>query len=181
MMLLNDYGLISKWTSEELSEGIAYSAVGGANRPAEVHGIGSFELGAGATAAIWNVDTNKLRSLPTRTIKTSSLDFKGAMGVPGILLQSKLGLPLDMDLGLKYGGYSFKLDEGNASFDASNTVYGAELRRQFLGKGLSGVALPDISLSLTYDAASGKIDSSQTYAETTVETYSGISYTQAVD
>ena len=176
-----DYGLISKWTSEELSEGIAYSAVGGANRPAEVHGIGSFELGAGATAAIWNVDTNKLRSLPTRTIKTSSLDFKGAMGVPGILLQGKLGLPLDMDLGLKYGGYSFKLDEGNASFDASNTVYGAELRRQFFGKGLSGVALPDISLSLTYDAASGKITSSETYKETTPQSYGGNSYTQILD
>src|SRR3989338_1699507 len=159
-----DYGLISKWTSEELSEGIA-----------------SFELGAGATAAIWNVDTNKLRSLPTRTIKTSSLDFKGAMGVPGILLQSKLGLPLDMDLGLKYGGYSFKLDEGNASFDASNTVYGAELRRQFFGKGLSGVALPDISLSLTYDAASGKITSSETYKETTPQSYGGNSYTQILD
>lgn len=176
-----DYGLISKWASEELSEGLAYSAVSGANRPAEVHGIGSFEVGAGATAAIWNVDTNKLKSLLTKTIKTSSVDFKGTVGVPGILIQGKIGLPWDTDLGLKYGGYSFKLDEGNASFDASNTVYGAELRRQFLGKGLAGVALPDISLSLTYDAASGKITSSEVYKETTTESFSGISYTQSVD
>ncbi|MBI3813772.1 MAG: hypothetical protein HY279_04805, partial [Nitrospinae bacterium] len=132
--------------------------------------------------AIWNVDTNKLRALPTRTIKTSSLDFKGTVGVPGILIQGKLGLPADIDLGLKYGGYSFKLDEGNAAFDASNTVYGAEVRRQFLGKGLAGVALPDISLSLTYDVASGKIDSSEVYKETTYgEIYPGGSYTQTVD
>ncbi len=176
-----DYGLISKWASEELSEGIAYSAVSGANRPAEVHGIGSFELGAGATASIWNVNIDKMRALPTRTIKTSSVDYKGTVGVPGILIQGKVGLPLDLDLGLKYGGYSFKLDEGNATFDASNTVYGAELRRQFMGKGLAGVALPDISLGLTYDVASGKITSSEAYKETSTESYSGISYTQSVD
>jgi len=176
-----DYGLISNWTSQEFSEGIAYSAVGGANRPADVHGIGSFEIGLGINADVWNVDTGKLRALPTRTIKTASVDYKGTVGVPGILVQGKLGLPWDLDLGLKYGGFSFKLDEGQASFNASNTVYGFELRRQFFGKGITGVALPAVSLSLTYDVASGKIDSSQTYAETTSETYSGISYTQAID
>ena len=47
-----DYGLISNWTSQEFSEGIAYSAVGGANRPADVHGIGSFEIGLGVNGDV---------------------------------------------------------------------------------------------------------------------------------
>ena len=176
-----DYGLISNWASQEFSEGIAYSAVGGANRPAEVHGIGSFEIGLGVNGDVWNADTGKLRALPTRTIRTASVDYKGTVGMPGILVQGKLGLPWDIDLGLKYGGLSFKLDEGKASFNVNNTTYGFELRRQFFGKGVTGVAFPAVSLSLTYDVASGKIDSSQTYTETTSETYSGISYTQSVD
>jgi hypothetical protein len=176
-----DYGLISGWASQELSEGLAYSAVGGANRPADVHGIGSFEIGLGINGDVWNVDTGKLRALPTRTIKTASIDYKGTVGVPGILVQGKIGLPWDIDLGLKYGGFSFKLDEGKSSVNANNTVYGFEFRRQFFGKGITGVAIPAVALSLTYDIASGKIDSSQAYTETTSETYSGISYTQAVD
>ena len=127
------------------------------------------------------MDTGKLRALPTQTIKTASVDYKGTVGVPRILVQGKLGLPWDLDLGLKYGGFPFNLNEGKASFNANNTVYGFELRRQFFGKGITGVAIPAVALSLTYDIASGKIDSSQTYAETTSETYSGISYTQAID
>jgi hypothetical protein len=95
----------------------------------------------------------------------SQVEVPERIGVPAGVLYAKVGLPGGFDLGTKAGGFDYKKDEGDASFDFKTKIYGVELRKRLLGgSGVSGAALPDLSLAVAYDRATGHLDTTDHYS-----------------
>lgn len=127
----HDFGLISQWWCEQLSEGLAFSAGSGVNLPAYVCHFLGFEVGATLGTGISLVDTDAFKELGTKTINTSQMEMLPLLPIPAATIHAKLGLPFKIDVGLKYGMIpSFKVSVEPISAEIENTIIGLEVRKK---------------------------------------------------
>ncbi|MFH1282583.1 MAG: hypothetical protein ABII27_02855 [bacterium] len=180
----HDYGLIGQWMSENLSDGIAKSSVGGIDMPAKVCRQLGFEFGLSLGGEVWKIDRDTFRGLNTRTIDVTTagdIDLPDTIGMPAGVLHFKLGLPMSFDLGAKVGSVSRNFDEADSEFTLDNSVFGVELRKQVIGQDeLSGVMFPDVSVNLSIDGSNGKLEKREVYYKVSDVIYNNSNYAQTV-
>jgi hypothetical protein len=113
----------------------------------------------------FELDVARYRALPLSALdnRGGEVNLPDRVPVPSALAHAKVGLLGGFDLGVKAGALNFKDETGDAETEYDSVVYGAELRKKLLGGGLTGAALPDVALSLSYDAASGEATRKERY------------------
>ncbi len=180
----SDYSTVSQWFSEQLSNGLAFHEQNGLDLPGSVCSLLGFELGVSGGGSVWKLDVDKFRKLPAKAIDVTSaggIDLPDKIGAPNLLAHAKIGLLGGIDVGGKGGKITWSLDDGNARTDIESTVWGVEVRKRLLGGGLTGVVLPDLSVNLSLNTASGFIKRSEVYDRTTSGIiYGDNSYTQTI-
>ncbi|MFH1258794.1 MAG: DUF6588 family protein [Elusimicrobiota bacterium] len=180
-----DYSTVSGWFSEQLADGLAFHEQGGLALPGSVCSLLGFELGVSGGGSVWNLDVDKFRKLSVKAVDVSSLggiDLPDKIGAPSLLAHAKIGLPFGLDVGGKGGKITWGLDNGNARTDIESTVWGVEVRKRLLGGGLTGVVLPDLSVNLSLNTASGFIKRTEVYEQTTPGIiYGENTYTQTIN
>src|SRR3954465_9304952 len=88
-----DAGLISRWTSDQMSFIVPFNATSGNVVPTQVKFLG-FELGVNGVATTTKLDAPALRALPTGIVNTTQIDTFNRLPMPMILGHAKIGLPL---------------------------------------------------------------------------------------
>ncbi len=161
--LRNDAASIAGWFSEEIADITAFSAGGSLQGPADVRGLLGVEGGLSLGLTSTKLGVDQFHSLPFTRLNGAVTDIPASVITPLALIHAKVGLPGGFDLGLKFGGLNNKETEGDSESEYENHVLGVEARKRLLGGGLTGVALPDLALSVGYDQASGEVTRTERY------------------
>ena len=161
--LTSDSAQIANWFSKEVGDLMAFQAASTHFLPGNTVGFPGVEVGVAGGVAATKLDVNGFRALPLNTLETSQFDIPKMIAAPIGVLHAKAGLPGGWDVGAKGGAASLDLTNGGAKTKFTNKVYGVEVRKRLLGGGLTGVAMPDLSVSLGYDRASGDITRTGNY------------------
>jgi hypothetical protein len=76
----------------------------------------------------------------------------------------------------------FKLSFNETTYEMKRVLlWGLEVRKRLVGGGITGIALPDISLGAGYSSYTGGFALSRGYSVTTTDTYEGVTYQQGID
>jgi hypothetical protein len=155
----------AQWISRETADMMAFSAASQPLLPGAVLDILGVQAGVSAGLASFELDVARYRALPLSALdnRGGEVNLPDRVPVPSALAHAKVGLLGGFDLGVKAGALNFKDETGDAETEYDSVVYGAELRKKLLGGGLTGAALPDVALSLSYDAASGEATRKERY------------------
>jgi hypothetical protein len=156
---------IAKWFSEEMGKMMAFQASALPLVNGAVHDILGFEVGLAGGLVTSDLDIARYKKLPLAALNNtgSEISLPKDVGIPSGVIYAKVGLPKGIDVGVKYGALDYDDTVSDAKSKYKSTVYGLEVRKKLLGGGLTGVALPDLALSLAYDNASGDVARTETY------------------
>lgn len=161
--LRDDSTKVAGWFSEQIAEAVAYDSGVSPILPADVLKPGRVEVGVNGHGSASDLHRDEFRNLPVKLLdvnNTARFDLPEKIGMAGGVLYGKVGLPFGMDIGAKIGGIHVNRDKT----EVNNTVFGFELRKRILGgEGLTGVALPDLAVSLGYDGAKGDATRTEHY------------------
>jgi hypothetical protein len=154
-----------KWFGTEIGDLMAFQAASTHFLPGDTIGFPGAEVGIAGSVSAKKLDVDGFRGLSFDTLdnKGSQIDLPTTIAAPLGVIHAKVGLPGGWDVGLKTGSASLDSTDGNAKFEFDNKVFGVEIRKRVLGGGLTGVALPDLAVSVGYDRASGDIMRTEQY------------------
>ncbi len=155
---------LAKWFSKEVAHATAFNAAANPQIPADVHNILGVELGLSAGVSSTKVDIDGFNHLPLNELDQSRFDMPSDVVMAMPIVHGKVGLPFDLDVGLKYGHLSYDNTNNDAKSEVTNSVFGVEIRRRLMGEGATGVVLPDVALSLAYDQANGDVKRTERYS-----------------
>jgi len=160
-----DAAQTADWFSGEMASVMAFHAASMPHLPGDVLKVLGVEFGVSGGVSFSEIDVDAFRQLGFRSLdnRGGEIDLPSDLPIPGYAFHAKIGLPRKYDIGFKYGSLDFDHDEGNATFELSNAIYGIAIRKRFLGGGAAGYILPDVALSLGHDAASGDISRKEPY------------------
>ncbi len=161
--ILSDSQQIAKWFSQEVAHITAFNAAALPQIPADVHKLLGVEVGVEAGVSSSKVDQDGFRQLSLVSLNTSGFDMPSEMMLPMPLVHAKVGLPFELDLGVKYGRMDFSDSKNGVDSEVQNSVFGVEIRRRLMGEGATGVVLPDVALTLGYDQANGDVQRTERY------------------
>jgi len=164
--LRTDLRELGLFYSERLAEGLAFNAAATHLAHADTLKVLGVEVGVTVGGSAMDVDEGDYRGLPLITIDNqgSQVEVPERIGMPGGLIHARVGLPWGLDLGMKAGGFEYEDTDGDARFEYENKVFGLELRKRLMGgSGVSGAALPDMSLSIALDSAKGELNTKDHY------------------
>lgn len=161
--LASDSQKSAQWFSQELGDLLAFQAASTHFLPGDTVGFPGVEAGIAGGVTAMKLDEDGYRTLSFDTLDSNEADLPSAIGAPSGVLHVKAGLPWGLDIGLKGGTARVDADEGDAKIELTNKIFGIEVRKRLLGGGLTGAALPDLSLSLAMDSASGDITRTERY------------------
>ena len=161
--LTSDSAQIANWFSKEVGDLMAFQAASTHFLPGDTIGFPGVEVGVAGGVAAQKLDVSDFRALPFDTFENTQINLPKAIAAPLGPLHAKVGLPGGWDVGAKGGAASFDATSGGGKTKFTNKVFGVEVRKQLLGGGLTGVALPDLSVSVAYDRASGDLTRTQSY------------------
>jgi hypothetical protein len=164
--LASDSQKSAEWFSEELGELMAFQAASTHFLPGNTVGFPGGEIGIAGGISAKTLDVGRFRSFTFTELdnKSSEIDLPNKIGAPVGVLHAKVGLPGGWDLGLKAGSASFDRSDDDAKIDFSNKIVGVEVRKLLLGDGLAGAALPDLSVSVGFDRATGDLTRTERYS-----------------
>jgi hypothetical protein len=162
-LIQSDAQVLARWFSEEISHATAFNAAANPQIPADIHSLLGVEVGLSAGVSSTKVDADGFNGLPLQEIKTSGFDVPSDVLLAMPIIHAKVGLPFDLDVGLKYGRLNYDDTNGDAKSEVENSVFGVEIRRRLMGEGATGVILPDVALSLAYDQANGDVKRTERY------------------
>ncbi|MBK8575673.1 MAG: hypothetical protein IPN90_08350 [Elusimicrobia bacterium] len=158
-----DSEVLAKWFSGEVAHATAFNAAANPQIPADVHNLLGVEVGLSAGMSSTNVDTDGFNNLPLTELDQSGFDMPSDVVMAMPIVHAKVGLPFDLDLGVKYGHLKYDDTNKDAKSEVENAVFGVEIRRRLMGEGATGVVLPDVALSLAYDQANGDVKRTEHY------------------
>lgn len=158
-----DAAVLADWFGTQLSNATAFNAAGTLPSAANVHGLLGFEVGVSGDVTATALDSGEFNALPLNDLQTTSIDIPSRLLVPVPLLHFKVGLPGGMDLGAKMGKLDFDKTSGTSRSEYKSRVFGVEVRKQLLGGGVTGVALPQVAASVSLDRATGEVSRTDTY------------------
>lgn len=153
----------AEWFSQEVGDLMAFQASSTHFLPAGIVGFPGFEVGIAAGVSAMKLDVDGYRHISFSEIDEDEADLPATIAAPAGVLHAKVGLPWGLDLGFKAGSASFDSTDGEAKTEFKNKIFGLELRKRLLGGGLTGVAVPDLTLSVGLDKAKGDITRTETY------------------
>jgi hypothetical protein len=162
----SDLGQMSPFFNEEVGEALAFAAGSSVLGTGDTLKLLGIELGVSGSGGVSQVETGRFRRLPLAAVDNAGtqLALPENWVVPAAMVHARVGLPAGFDLGARVGGLSFDQEDDGARFEVDNVMVGAEVRKRLLGGGaLTGVALPDVALTASYDAATGSLDSKDRY------------------
>lgn len=163
--LSSDSLQIGQWFSKEVGNLMAFQAASTHFLPGDTVGFPGVEVGIAGDVSAKKLDVKGFRGLSLSTLdnKGSEINLPASIPAPMLVLHAKVGLPGGWDVGAKGGSLGFDTTSGNAKTKFSNKVFGVEVRKNLLGGGLTGAVLPDLSVSLGYDHASGDVTRNEVY------------------
>jgi hypothetical protein len=161
--LTTDLVKSGEWFSQEVGDLLAFQAASTHFLPGDTTAFPGFQVGVAGGVSVQKLDRGAYRSIPFTELDRDEVDLPRAVAAPAFVLHGKAGLPWGLDLGLKVGSASFEEKDGDARTKFENGIFGVELRKRLLGGGLSGAVLPDLSLSLALDGASGELTREDRY------------------
>lgn len=167
--ILLDSQELAKWFSKEVAHATAFNAAANPQIPADVHNLLGLEVGFSAGASSTKVDTDGFNKLQLTELDQSGFDMPSDVVMAMPIVHAKVGLPFDLDVGVKYGYLSYDDTNKDAKSEVKNSVFGVEIRRRLMGEGATGVVLPDVALSLAYDQANGDVKRTERYAVETLD------------
>lgn len=158
-----DGGTLAHWFSEQLSNASAFSAAGSLPRPGVVHDLLGVEVGLSGAVTSTPLDVDGFHGLPLTRYDGTTVDLPSRLLMPVPVFHVKVGVPGGFDVGLRFGSANSNENTNDAKSEFKNRVVGVEVRRRLLGGGLTGVALPDVALAVSYDRSTGKVDRTEVY------------------
>lgn len=159
----SDAQQLGKWFSETIGHITAVNALSGPQLPGEVHNLLGVEVGISAVASSSKLDQDSFKNLPWEELQPEGFTIPSDVIVAMPMAHVKVGLPFDLDLGVKYGTVGYDDSEDGAKSEVDNSVFGVELRRRLMGEGVTGVVIPDVALSLAFDQAMGDVKRTERY------------------
>ncbi len=174
-----DYKVLSQWIGNELSSPLSFLPGIGPDLPANVLSLPGFEIGLMLGTSMGKLDAGAFNNLSTDTIEPGQIDIPKTVAIPMPILHAKVGLPSlpvvgKTDIGIKLGTLSYEIKD----CDFDYTVYGIQLRKEILEDGIASPGA--LSLNLSFNKMSGKIEISRDYEYVSQESYSGVTYDQNI-
>lgn len=160
-----DGAQVTQWVGEQLSTAWSQASVGGPLVSAEVHSLLGVEVGVTGLVSSTKLDVGGFRALSFTALnnKSETIDLPDSLPLPLGFVHAKVGLPLGVDVGAKYGYTDFSVTKEESKFSGRTTLWGVEVRKVLLGGGLSGAVMPQVSASVGYDRVTGNLTRSEPY------------------
>ncbi len=161
----------AQWFSKEIGQLMAFQASSTHFLPGDTVGFPGVEVGVAGGVSSAKLDVKGFRALPFNTFDNAGgqINLPQSIPVPGAVLHAKVGLPGGIDVGASFGNLNFNDKASDAKTKFKNSVFGVEVRKQILGGGLlTGVALPDLSVSVAYDGSNGEATRTENYNGPTI-------------
>ena len=150
-----DSALLSGWQTEQLKNAIPFNATAGNVVPKQLSLLG-FDIGVEGVVSGTKVDQDGLHHLGTSIVDTTKIDVPNRLPVPSILVHAKIGLPLGLDGGIRFGGIpSTTRDNGTTHSEVKNTIFGLDLRKKIIEE---GIGLPGLTVGANFTRANGSSD-----------------------
>ncbi|HOW28155.1 MAG TPA: hypothetical protein PK876_06610 [Elusimicrobiota bacterium] len=163
----SDSALIGKWFGKQIGEAIAFNGASNPQLPGNVCKLLGAEVGVSGVVSVSQWDTDEFRKLPLSSFDNANKDVISLpkdIPLPSWVAHAKVGLPLGLDLGVKYGTFDMDKKTADSKSEFSNSVTGVEIRKRLIGgDGLSDAVIPDLALSVAYDMISGDVKRTEPY------------------